>query len=56
MRNAGLRCNLKCIRVGSVSVMGMRIRRFRMFLWGAALAAMLLAAPGGKFVDRKSVV
>lgn len=27
--------------------MGMRIRRFRMFLWGAALAAVLLAAPVG---------
>lgn len=27
--------------------MGMRTKRFRMFLWGAALAAMLLAAPGG---------
>ena len=28
-------------------VIGMRTKRFRMFLWGAALAAMLLAAPGG---------
>lgn len=27
--------------------MGMRTKRFRMFVWGAALAAMLLAAPGG---------
>lgn len=27
--------------------MGMRTKRFRMFLWGAALAAVLLAAPGG---------